>query len=56
MQEREEELKMIKAELETTKKQLSKYIIEQENYVSKNTSLQYKLAETEKRKDKNEVC
>ena len=54
VQEREEELKMTKAELETTKKQLHKYITEQENYLSKNTSLQFKLADTEKLKDKNE--
>lgn len=55
LQEREEELKMTKAELETTKKQLNKYIEEQENYISKNTSLQFKLADTEKLKDKYEV-
>ena len=55
LQEREEELKMTKAELETTNKQLHKYITEQKNYLSKNTSLQFILADTEKLKDKNEV-
>ncbi|XP_071144826.1 kinesin-like protein KIF20B isoform X2 [Mytilus edulis] len=60
VQERDEELKELKKELETTKSQLNKYIKEQENYIAKNTSLQFKLADTEQvleqtQKDKEEA-
>ncbi|XP_052081873.1 kinesin-like protein KIF20B isoform X2 [Mytilus californianus] len=60
VQEKDEELEGLKKELETTKSQLNIYIKEQENYIAKNTSLQFKLADTEQvleqaQKDKEEA-